>query len=478
MITIIVMSNGKGTTEKLSVEKALQLINEMCINNVDRMVKLEEQFNQIHQHIAEKHEEMRTQIDSIQGQTSEGQRTMTLFLEENKQRFDEIQQQSNEIMQMLYSLTNNKKEQLESQNIQQSPNTKNDHLTSSIQAALNIDDHSNYIHKTVLPLSISHVQIPKSHTIMIPSPTAIPTFSGSYSESPNQFLIRVEEYAETVYGWNRATLLLGISQFLRDTALEWYCQLRASYRRPQTWTEFVSLFFSQFNSPIRNARQEQEWYECKQQENETINEFLIRLRAIWSEYKPKETEVDLIKHLLCKMRSDLLTMTGVSPGVSLDEIILQAQKVEEILYHRNNEQSRAEDLKQILFQNNTLDTHKYYLDSHINHHASAQFSNLEHSSNEGNVFNQRNKYDKNKQWNNNNDKSLRNEIFNVQFTADSHSSKKSAHVKCYSCGVPGHFARNCSNSNNCVNNFQLSTPNYHSKNGHRALERRDVNARS
>ena len=59
-----------------------------------------------------------------------------------------------------------------------------------------------------------------------------------------------------------------------------------------------------FIPPIRNARQEQEWYECKQHENETINEFLIRLRAIWTEQKPKETEVDLIRHLMCKMRND------------------------------------------------------------------------------------------------------------------------------------------------------------------------------
>ena len=72
---------------------------------------------------------------------------------------------------------------------------------------------------------------------------------------------------------------------------------------------------------MRTARQEQEWYECRQWENESINEFLIRLRAIWFEQKPKETEVDFIKHLLCKMPSDLFTMMSVSPGASLNDII-------------------------------------------------------------------------------------------------------------------------------------------------------------
>jgi hypothetical protein len=110
-------------------------------------------------------------------------------------------------------------------------------------------------------------QFPTNGTKMLRSQAiVIPTYAGKYSERPNQFLIRIQEYAETVHGWDRSTLLLGIPQFLRDNALEWYCQLRASHRWPQTWSEFVDLFRFQFNCPIRNARQEQEWYDCKQRE--------------------------------------------------------------------------------------------------------------------------------------------------------------------------------------------------------------------
>ncbi|CAF3020131.1 unnamed protein product [Rotaria sp. Silwood2] len=158
-------------------------------------------------------------------------------------------------MRTLYSLTN--EEPSESQNIQKSPKSTNDYLIST-QPVLNIDDHSNNNNKTMRPLQANDVKTSKSHTIIIPSPTAIPTFSGKYSESPNQFLIRIQEYAETVYGWDQPTLLLGISQFLRDTALDSCCQLRDSHRRPQIWAEFVSLFLSQFNPPILIARQEQE----------------------------------------------------------------------------------------------------------------------------------------------------------------------------------------------------------------------------
>jgi hypothetical protein len=167
------------------------------------------------------------------------------------------------------------------------------------------------------------------HSIIVPPASAAPAFHGKHTDSPTQFLIRVQEYAESVHAWDCPTLLNGISQFLRDSALEWYCQLRLSHRRPTTWTEFKDLFLAQFNSPVRKARQEQEWHECKQKENETINEFLVRLRALWREQKPKETETELVKHLFCRMRNDLLNMIGISRNASLDEVITEVQQIED-----------------------------------------------------------------------------------------------------------------------------------------------------
>jgi hypothetical protein len=67
------------------------------------------------------------------------------------------------------------------------------------------------------------------HSIIIPPSSAAPEFHGKHSE--------------------RST------QFLRESALEWYCQLRMSHSRPHTWTEFI-----------------------------------VRLRTLWREQKPKETE--------------------------------------------------------------------------------------------------------------------------------------------------------------------------------------------
>jgi len=60
-------------------------------------------------------------------------------------------------------------------------------------------------------------------TITLPASTNTPTFYGKPSERPGQFLIRIEAYSETINQWNRNDLVRGISQFLRDSALDWYC---------------------------------------------------------------------------------------------------------------------------------------------------------------------------------------------------------------------------------------------------------------
>ncbi|CAF1167552.1 unnamed protein product [Adineta ricciae] len=97
---------------------------------------------------------------------------------------------------------------------------------------------------------------------------------------------------------------------------------------PTTWDEFVKRFL---------AQQEHEWDECKQHENETINEFIVRLRSLRLEQKPDQDDDNFIKHLFWKMRTDMLTLMSANRSSTLTEIIKEAQKVEEILYLRNKE---------------------------------------------------------------------------------------------------------------------------------------------
>ena len=172
--------------------------------------------------------------------------------------------------------------------------------------------------------SLSYIFLPHNPpttTILVSPTTSIPIFSGKFTENPRQFLLRIEQYTHTVNHWSRATLLRGISQFLKDDVLEWYCQLYHTNTLPTDWTDFCNCFLTQFHSPIRIAQQEQAWIECKQHENKTINRFVARLRSLWLEQKSDEQEPDFIKHLFCKMRPDILTLMNLPSSSSLNTII-------------------------------------------------------------------------------------------------------------------------------------------------------------
>ena len=185
----------------------------------------------------------------------------------------------------------------------------------------------------------------------MPPATSIPTFSGKSIENPRQFLLRIEQYTCTVNNWFRNTLLRGIFQLLKDDALEWYGQLYHTNTLPNNWSDFSTRFLTQFYSPIRIAQQEQVWIECKQYDDETINQFVVRLRSLWLEQKSDEHESDFIKHLFCKMRPDILNLMNLPRSSSLDTIIREAQNVEEILFLRHKEQRQREFQKSNLFTN-------------------------------------------------------------------------------------------------------------------------------
>lgn len=355
------------SVEKVTCEEAIQKLFEATADNKIRLNGVEKKIIEIHQNILEMNtnsinsipnqfldlkEKVADQLDTLQTQTLRWQNSTTLALEEKQHQWnqltDNLRALREEIKRISEIIITKNPKQNETQQSTENDGTSTPQIRCN-SSAINDSLDNTQVSQRQNTCCMNHnnpgtsegiaknYQRATAQTIIMPPASSIPTFSGNIVENPRQFLIRVREYAETINQWNEQATLNGISQFLRGTALEWYCQIRTSHRRPHTWTEFVTLFLDQFNSPIRKARNEQLWKSCKQEEEETINEFVVRLRALWIEQKPNETEDDLVRHLMCKIRNNLLTMIGVSRCGSLDEIIAEAQKVEEILYQRNRQ---------------------------------------------------------------------------------------------------------------------------------------------
>ena len=91
-------------TRKTSVKDAVQRIHDMCHENTQRLVKLEEQFKQMLESVAQKNEEMDTHIGSLERQISEMRMKTTSKLEEDKLKFDQIKRQSDKVTQPSHAL--------------------------------------------------------------------------------------------------------------------------------------------------------------------------------------------------------------------------------------------------------------------------------------------------------------------------------------------------------------------------------------
>ena len=427
------MSKGP-TTQDMSFERAILMLTELCTVNQGRVTQIN------------------TRIDEL---TDNSVKT-TATLEEIMAKLGNLEGRINA-------------KEVNHSNVQVIDKKDNDSLSRS---PLHVDHthQPHYVEDESLVIKNAAATPLSSHAIIIPPSSSIPTFSGKHSERPKQFLVRIEEYAETVHGWNRSTLLSGISQFLRDTALDWYCQLKLSDRQPQTWPEFVELFLLQFNSSIRRVLQQQEWYDCKQKEDETINEFIVRLRTLWTEQKPNETDVDLVRHLLCKMRNDLLIMIGAPRGATLDETIGEAQKVEEILYRRKKDERRLKYLNQTSTQNNISNVNNSQYERTDKHSQPSYTMNMRYPSNNKTASYQRTTINKK-----DTDRSYPSTNYYKQTAVKRGNSQSLESMKCYSCGMWGHTVGNCPTRNS--NNYQPNEKQSYSKNDERAVDSWDTNAR-
>jgi hypothetical protein len=473
------MASG-SSSEKVSIEEAVKRLVDVDTTNANRINKLEAQIDEMLKSFNDYREQntnstkielqamsekMSEKIESIQSMTVSFYEEATSKYEDSKQQLNRMYNDMNINMGRIFNKLNqmsastvitpismqNKEVKVEEQATEQNrteglptmttDSTLGHTLPATNQTTTPISGHTFQTTPYLMEPEMKYVAtVPPGHplngikhSIIVPPSSAAPAFYGKPTESPTQFLIRVQEYAESVHSWDRVTLVNGISQFLRDSALEWYCQLRMSHRRPQTWTEFTDLFLAQFNSPIRKARQEQEWHECKQKENETINEFLVRLRALWREQKPKETETDLVKHLFCRMRNDLLNMIGISRNASLDEVIIEVQQIEDILYRRAKGERLTKQIKQASSSNAETSPNKRYNEDYTRR--TTPWSNKENSSNSYTR--------KTKDYQVNEVTPSRYTYSRNQITVEPNMTQQPESYGCYTCEGYGPFIRYC-----------------------------------
>ena len=209
---------------------------------------------------------------------------------------------------------------------------------SHVQPASTLD---SIIPSPSLPYTSSPNDVSRSfsprQTIIVQPPTSAPSFSGKADDRPRPFLLQLVQYTSSSYGWDKEYLFHNIGQFLKDTALEWYTQIINSANCPTNWDMFETLFLQQYRTPLRLAQTEQEWKKCAQKSNESINEFLVRLRSLWTDHKPKETERDLVRHLFTKARPELISLIGVLNEPTLKNFMERAREAEVIEFSRKKQ---------------------------------------------------------------------------------------------------------------------------------------------
>ncbi|CAF2863706.1 unnamed protein product [Rotaria sp. Silwood2] len=135
-------------------------------------------------------EDLSSQIDETQAETGEWHAKTIVKLEEYHQLLWIVLQQLDELK---------KEEQPVQFTLSEHGSTHVEHSIPTLSTSNN-PFQTGRVNEYVAHASNTPVMPLMPHAIVIPPTSAMPTFAGKHSERPKQFLVRVQEYAETVHG--------------------------------------------------------------------------------------------------------------------------------------------------------------------------------------------------------------------------------------------------------------------------------------
>ena len=256
-----------------------------------------------------------------------------------------------------------------------------------------------------------------------------PTYFRGSKDDVHDWLDKLEQRF-TMANWNDEQKLRYISIHLQDDAYRWWMQTSSSIK---TWITFITTITQAFGSTkIQELAFDQlKWY--KQTVNQSITQYYDKIIELCKKVDPMMPDSLKIKYLMAGVKESLKMHVALQDPKTTEAFLLSARKIEDVLsLTKTNNELPDNDITIINatgYQSQPRDqatftrTSNNKSDQENRRYANVSQTRINSSRNTpvGNNANPRNKF-------------------------SSYTTSTRRPSVCYSCGTPGHYARDCTRS--------------------------------